>query len=380
MPTYLFIDDDIGRAPAAEIYAEALEHAGEGLRIVPEKPARMPDLIQRVAAVKPDGLLLDVAFTNALDAENRHVGFDGIAFAQQVRTLQTRGRTTGTAVLGEFPIVRFSKKDVIREYVNADATSDDLFDEMIDKGSVVDAAAKIACQLTALAADYPKVSALADSDAGDAALAVALGCEPQFLTRLDARTLLGLRRPGAPAHALARYFTAKLLARPGAVIDERLVSIRLGVDRERSEDWPALLESLAEAQYRGAFAAGYPRWWQASLLDWWQAQVDGDRPLARLAADERVQSLTESTGLARLAALVEDPDSPGRRYWHVCVRSGRPVDPAHGFPLMPIYGHESWHDAEYLCLEEARRDSRNPRLSPTERSRLEAMMRGDRPA
>jgi hypothetical protein len=47
---------------------------------------------------------------------------------------------------------------------------------------------------------------------------------------------------------------------------------------------------------------------------------------------------------------------------------------------MPIYGHESWQDVEYLSLEEARRDPRNPRLSPTERARLATMLRDDRRA
>jgi hypothetical protein len=55
----------------------------------------------------------------------------------------------------------------------------------------------------------------------------------------------------------------------------------------------------------------------------------------------------------------------------------RPVDPAFGFPLMPEWGQETWHDVDYLCLEEAKRDSRNNRLAPAERARLAKLRRGE---
>ena len=373
MATYLFIDDDVGAAAGAELYAEALEAASGGQLVVqPLRPLALPQMIEAIAAAKPNGLLLDIALINALTGDRQQVGFDGIALAQQVRTLQTRGRATGAATLAEFPIIRFSKKDVIREYVSQDPTSDDLFDEMVDKGDVADHAQDVATRALSLAADYKRVLTLTQTDLDDPDLAEALGCELAFITRLDPRALLGLRRPGAPAHVLARYFTAKLLARPGPLIDEATLAVRLGVDRVRSADWPALTATLDEAVYRGAFSYGYPRWWQPLVMDWWQAIDHADRPLPRANTAERVEAIRGQFGLAGLTALTEDPDSPGARFWHRCSRSGRPVDPAHGFALLPIYGHETWQDAEYLCLEEARRDPRNPRLSPTERSRLAA--------
>jgi hypothetical protein len=376
MATYLLIDDDVGDG-AAEMYAEALEAASGGkLLVKPLRPCALPQTIQAIAGEKPDGLMLDIALTNALTTDRQHVGFDGISLAQQVRTLQTRGRATGAATLSEFPIIRFSKNDVIREYVSQDPTSDDLFDEMVDKGDVADHAHDVATRALCLADDYPRVVTLTKTDLGDAAIADALGCDPAFVTRLDPRALLGLRRPGAPAHVLARYFTAKLLARPGPLIDEATLAVRLGVDTTRSADWPALTAALGSAAYCGAFSAGYRRWWQSLLMDWWQNNVDADNPPSRVGAEDRVEAICSRTGFRDLTALATNPDSPGLRFWHRCSRSKLPVDPLHGFALLPIYGQETWQDAQYLCLEEARRDLHNPRLAPTERGRLAAMVQG----
>lgn len=371
MVTYLLIDDDAGDAAEAELYAETLMTTSDGTLIVHTlRPDALLKTLEAIAVAKPDGLLLDVALTNALTADRQQVGFDGIALAQQVRTLQTRGRVTGAATLSEFPLVRFSKKDVIREYVNEDTTSDDLFDDMIDKGEIADAAEHAARRIQSLAEDYPRVIHFGRSDSNAKALAEVLGCDTDFLARLDPRALLGLRRPGAPAHVLARYFTAKLLGRPGPLVDEALLAVRLGIDCDHSEDWGALKAALDVAVYRGAFFQGYPRWWHLRIMDWWQEVIDADRAPNRLETPDRVSAISAALNLRALNPLADDADSPGRRFWHNCKRSGRPVDPSHGFALLPVYGQESWQDSDYLCQEEAMRDPQHPRLSPTERGRL----------
>jgi hypothetical protein len=375
--TYLMLDDDAGSEAPAEGYAEAFVAAAGGeLTIKVERPGSMADTIAMITAEAPGGLLLDVALTNAQDQEGQPVGFDGIALAQQVRTLQTRARTAvGAGGLPEFPVIRLSKRDVIREYVNQDSTSDDLFDEFVEKEALIDEAEISTSIILSLAADYPAVSAFADHEATDDALSKLLGCEVDLLARLDPRTLLGLRRPGAPAHVLSRFIIVKLLSRAGPLIDEALLAVRLGVDPEQSEDWPELLKKLATSSYSGAYASGYPRWWMIAVRDWWEREIDQERTPARLGASDRVSLLVEKTGFAKLHPIKPNADSPGSRYWHRCFKSGLPVDPTEGFPMMPVYGTETWHDTEYLCLEEALRDARNPRLGPSERGRIDAIIR-----
>ena len=373
---FLLIDDDVksGDAPA-ERYAEKLTIVSNGtLTVDTYRPESMDKVLTHIAGAKPDGLLVDVAFTNALTENHVSIAYDGIALAQQIRTWQTRGlRQSSGTNLPEFPLVRLSKLDVIREFIKGDTTGDDLFDEKVDKSDVVEHAESIAPRLISLAADYPRLSEYAAAEEKtDDSLARLLGVPEEFLLRLDARALLGLRRRDAPAHVLSRYVIGALLGRPGPLIDESLLAIRLGIDVTTSENWPALRDRLKSASYQGVFADGYRRWWMALVLDWWATEIDADRPPFRLAATERTRIIQEKAKLERLTAIAEHPDSPGTKFWHICIKSPQtiPVDPAFGFPLMPEWGQETWHDVDHLCLEEALRDPRNPRLGPTERSRL----------
>jgi hypothetical protein len=378
--TYILIDDEAQSEAPAEGYAEELSNASEGkLHIDAHRPSSLREVLGFIAQAKPDGLLLDIALVNATD-EGAPLAYDGVALAQQIRTLQTRRLRQGAESLPEFPIVRFSKMDVISEYIGGDTTSDDLFDEKIDKAEIIEHPKSVAKRALSLAIDYPRLTTYARGDQTDEAIAELLSCPTDFLSRLDARVLVGFRRPSAPAHILSRYVAGALLSRPGPLVDEALLAVRLGIDRSRSGDWNALRAGLARAIYRGVFADGYERWWMPLILEWWSEDIDPDHPPYRLKATERVELIINKTKLVSLAPLTEDSDSPGLRFWHLCLRSHRPVDPAFGFPLIAVWGHETWQDVDYLCLEEARRDSRNPRLRPAERSRLAAMQtRGTSP-
>ena len=374
MKTYLMLDDEANADAPADLYGEAIETASQGsLTVAIRRPGKMADTIALIRELAPDGLLLDVALTNALDADGQPVGFDGIALAQQVRTLQTRARTpTASNGLPEFPIIRLSKRDVIREYVNEDSTSDDLFDELIDKEKVLDGAGPIAAVAASLAEDYEQVCNFASADVTPESLSALLAWPEDQLSRLDARTLLGLQRPNAPAHVLARFIVLKLLGRPGPLIAEPLLAVRLGIDLAQSPQWGELLGLLDAAAYKGAFSGGYPRWWMMGILDWWQEKVDPDQLPSRLSAVDRVQRVKAALGLEGLEPVAQNPDSPGERFWNICVRSQLPVDLNQGYPLLPVYGSVSCQFSEYLCLEEALRSPNNPRLSPAERTRVKA--------
>jgi hypothetical protein len=381
---FLLIDDDVqsGDAPA-ERYAEKLTLVSKGaLTVDTYRPQSMDKVLAHIVEAKPDGILVDVAFTNALTDEHVSIAYDGMALAQQIRTSQTRGmRQSIGANLPEFPLVRLSKLDVIREFIKGDTTGEDLFDERVDKADVIEHAESIVPRLISLAADYPRVSEYAATETKtEDAVAHLLGVPVEFLDRLDARTLLGLRRVDAPAHVLSRYVIGSLLGRPGPLIDEALVAVRLGIDIRSSENWPALLENLKPAAYRGVFGDGYRRWWMPLVLDWWATTIDDKQAPFRLAASDRVRMIQEKTNIAKLLPIAENPDSPGTKFWQRCIVSKLPVDPAFGFPLLTEWGQETWHDVDYLCQEEAMRDPRNTRLAPTERSRIARLRKGNSPA
>lgn len=376
---FLLIDDDV-QSPdmPAERYAEKLNAVSDGqLRVDTYRPGSIDRVLEHIAAAKPDGLLIDLDFRNARTEDNTPLQYDGMALAQQIRTNQTRGlRQGGGTTSMEVPLVRLSKLDVVREFVKGDTTGEDLFDERVDKGDVIEHAESIVPKLISLAVDYPRVSEYAGSEEKtEDAVAHLLGVPAEFLSGLDVRAILGLRRPDAPAHLLSRYVITYLLGRPGPLIGEDLLATRLGVDL-RSDDWPALRELLKVAGYQGVFSAGYVRWWMPLVLDWWAREIDADRAPFRLGAADRVQVLQHKTGLGKLAAIAENPHSPGTKVWHICIQSGLSVDPAFGFPLIPIWGQETWHDVDYLCLEEAMQNPRNTRLAPAERNRVLKLRKG----
>lgn len=365
---YLFIDDDAsdhdgGGGADAEAYSRALTNASDGrLSITSAQPGSLGEVLRLIQERHGAGLLMDVSFVNAASATGAAPDYDGIALAQQVRILQNREQ------LPSFPIVRLSKRDVVREYVAGDTTSEDLFDERIEKEDVLERRKETAGKLISLAADYPAFTKFATSDRKPEDLSALFGVDPELLDRVEGRSFVGLLRP-APAHTLAQYFISGFLSRPGVLIDEAILSVRLGVDAVASDDWPALLESLERIRYRGAFADGYPRFWMFALADWW-AQFGFDGTLKQTDADARVQVLQEQLGLSNLKSHSSDPDSPGRRFWYLCVETGVPVDPAEGFPLIDEWGHEPWQDTDYICLEAARRTARNhPRLRAAEKAR-----------
>jgi len=90
---FLLIDDDVqsGDAPA-ERYAEKLTQVSKGaLTVGTYRPQSIDKVLAHIGDAKPDGLLVDVAFTNALTEEHVSIAYDGMALAQQIRTWQTRG-------------------------------------------------------------------------------------------------------------------------------------------------------------------------------------------------------------------------------------------------------------------------------------------------
>lgn len=372
MINYLLIDDDVDSNPPAEMYTRELEASSGGmLGFTAIKPTELAGSLEEIAKSGADGLLLDIAFINASGADGEPLAYNGIALAQQIRTLQTIRRTRGGG-LPELPIIRFSKKDIVSDYVSKDTTSDDLFDEKIDKDEVLVDAKEAARRLCNIAADYPSLISFAEDASNEAALATLLGCPPELFLRLDSRALLGLRRRGAPPHILSRQLIGVLLGRAGPLINEALLALRLGIERDASPDWPSVMSHLKQAGYAGAFAGGYPRWWMPLVLDWWGETIDQDRTPARLSAEDRVALLQEKLSLHEIKALPSVPESPGTRFWHFCIKSGLPVDPAFGFPLLPEWGQEVWQDTEYLCEEEAIQNIRHPRLSLSERQRAAA--------
>jgi CheY-like chemotaxis protein len=365
MTKYLYIDDE---AEGAESFAEALVEANHELSIKIGKPESLEQIIE-LLSTNPDGLLLDVKLSNTKGKDNKPLPFDGIGLAQQLRSLQTRGQVKS------LPIIRLSQPAVIKEFVRGDSTSDDCFDERISKDEIAGHELNLSRRLLSLANDYPGLQKYLESKKTPDDTAALLGISQDFLDRLDSRILSELQQSeNVPAHVIAGFFLDKLLARPGPLINEDLLAARLGVDRSQSRDWSSVLKHLERASYDGPFNQGYPRWWMATVTDIWEKLPGFSIALPRARAEERVELLRKALGIT-LQPIAELADSPGGRYWAICAATALPVDPAFGVPLLPRVGHQPWHDAEYLSLEAALRDSRNSRIRPDDKARLQRQLK-----
>ena len=106
-------------------------------------------------------------------------------------------------------------------------------------------------------------------------------------------------------------------------------------------------------------------------MDWWQA-FDAPGSLSMITAKDRVSYLKSRLKIDRLSVIEETTQSPGSRYWHVCVKSGLPVDPSEGYIIADHEQMRPWHDKRYLCRNAALRSVLDFVFEPGEKERLKA--------
>jgi hypothetical protein len=170
-------------------------------------------------------------------------------------------------------------------------------------------------------------------------------------------------------HVAAGAFCRLFLIPHGILVDERLLSVRLGVDTSACMDsWNALLEKFSSFCYRGAASEFFPRWWARGLEDWWFKNVDKSGPLAGKTATERVGLLAQTTGILGLVALPVPVGEQDFRPWRLCrlaleasPQQFIPVDPAQSVRVTPQADFPPWvepHSASAKLALRARDDQR----------------------
>jgi hypothetical protein len=269
--------------------------------------------------------------------------------------------------LPAFPIVRFSFLKNTRISIGHDPTSDDLFDLMIAKEQIKNSEKEISEKLSGLSEVYrtsaekmPVGDLLAiDPDAWEA------WGHPSLASRLAQAD-----RPHLRAGLIVR-----LLAYPGLLISEDLLSFRLGLDRS-SPAWPAILEAIHAAAYKGAGSRYFPRWWARGVSDWWATRYPDMPPLAGTTIKERSTKLSEQFG--GVVPLEMPPESEGDKPWRFCIltkeRSGNliPVDPSKAVRVQPRGDLPPWFDPLYAATGPALEDQGDPRLDPADLERRKA--------
>lgn len=287
-----------------------------------------------------DGLILDLKLDDLPNSNNKRAEFRGTSLAQEIRTRQKEG------FLKCFPIVLFSANDKTQQALEKSGM--DLFDIYIDKSKLNDEAfLMFAPQIIDVSDGYRRLS--------DSSLSVR---EIFDITdnQIDSRFIFEYNETKkSPVHIQARFLITELLYKQGLLVNENVLAARLGIDKDKSEDWPVLLNELTCAKYNGVFSKGWSRWWMHLVEQWWGeiAELNEFQFLRSTPAPERVDKIKQATQITRLVAAEKIDKANSDGFWTVCKGNNRPLDPVDGLLIQGQDNLYSWQEPEYVSVDAA---------------------------
>lgn len=152
----------------------------------------------------------------------------------------------------------------------------------------------------------------------------------------------------------ARFIINELIIKQGILIDEDILAVRLGIDK-KSEGWDIVKKSLRgfNAEYKGVFNEGWPRWWMPIVEKWWYEQIDDDVHLGSYSAAERTELIAKNLQINLNAATTSSMFSTHNNYWTICDITKEPLDIEDGLMLPEQNNLFPWQDAKYVSIEAA---------------------------
>ena len=359
--SWIFVDDFPSEAKA---FADQLAKGDHPLvvDVVSPRDAR-ERLLTRV--ITPAGVLMDVDLSNALAERG-----SGPGIAQDLRVKQKAKE------IAEFPIVRFAARVPVQKNLEGDPGSDDLFDLKVQKEELTQDEASVQVRLIGLEHVYRGLTGC-DLRAGET-LNKLLGLSDVELSRwshkgFHDRLYSALQ---VATHVAASAFMRGFLTPTGLLLDEAVLSYRLGIDFRRSgEGWTNLRKQLP-FDYKGIASEYYSRWWSRGLEDWWLDTIKSERALVSLTIAERIEVLGKTfTGLV---PLTMPTGSAGERPWRACALSLEadppvliPVDPTEAARLTLRADLPLWTDPVHVSLRLGLQKRDDFRINSSDLARLE---------
>lgn len=307
------------------------EFKKQGLEVSHYDPNTFEQTLEATSDV--DALVLDFRLTSG------SAKFDAPTVAQTVRVKES-------TFFKEIPIILMSSEANITGYYE-DSTSQDLFDFAIEKEIFRKNSKLYTKRLKGYISAYKLVKEKRFN------ILEILDITGDFYRELDYRIDNTLNHIDIKndVHAVVRFIDNELIQRTGILIDEDVLSARLGIDKE-SEDWDDLLKVLFEygAEHRGILSDIYPRWWMSKINNYIKETLKIETSFRRLTAEERVTIIKEKTELDNLKPISLPKFSKSPKYWNVCVVTKQALDPYDGLEIYRGEGF-SWQDAEYISIE-----------------------------
>ena len=360
---YLYLDD----ANPAEIkpFVQSVMRSGE-IEITHEHPAKyMNNMEGFIIALKQyDGLILDWRldeYVQTTDSGAKKFNFRAGGLAQEIHTLTSENAVT------PLPIVLWSATQKSKGSFQNDYTAQDLFIAKYTKEEIAESGGKIAIELESLAHGYKFIL---ENHSTINNLAIILGCKdnPEYA---DVRVIEKFSGVPFSAHEVANFILEKLIRRPGLLMTDELLLVRLGIKKETSPGWDKLKESLAPYAYNGPFSSGWPRWWARGIEEgWWFSVIKAESPLSVLSASERIAKITEITKIDGLSAQIPLEPHYHDKFYTICEETRAALDPIDGV-IIDEPQPEPWQERRYISIEVAlKRKSEIFRPHPLELERL----------
>ena len=331
---YFYIDDD----PNSHDKIQGFECDNLVIKAVQHQDSWEEQLNYLKTNEQPlDGLILDLKLDDLPNNHHKRAEFRGTALAQEIRTRQKEGGLKG------FPIILFSANDKVQ--LALENSGKDLFDICIDKSDVSSESFTVyRPQMIALVNGYSKLlSAKNDDDifCTDSSL-----LDSRFLSEFD-------NLKSSPIHIQSRFLITELLEKQGLLLTEDVLAARLGIDKEKSEDWNLVKKEIGDAQYNGAFSEGWTRWWMHLIDKWWSKSLKADVSLRSSSAKERVERIREFLHLNNLTVADRIDKSNSDEFWTVCMAYNRPLDPVDGLLIQGQDNLYPWQEPAYVSIDAA---------------------------
>ena len=267
----------------ASLYAEQLSTKRE-LEIESQIPEPVSKHSREIFFSSPDILVLDYRLDEELGDLDPNEAFKASAMAQQLRELAIESPDS------DFPIVLISTEENILKFYEPDQMSHDLFDRLYTKECINLNRSRVREQIISLCDGYHVLQ----RQLPNFNLVELTGLDPQSEQHvIDYQELtLPVSRAAAP-HILAKILFHQFISKSGLLIDIDHACAWLGVNRTQGK---AVVEALTnrEADYRGVFSAGWPRFWahrvDEAARDWFGARATG------IASGKRAGLLSEKLG------------------------------------------------------------------------------------
>ncbi|MBG6188057.1 hypothetical protein [Flavobacterium sp. CAN_S2] len=334
-PKYLYIDDENDDSVSAVRDGFNDENL---IEVSVEQPqdfkSQIKDLIVKLNDY--DGLILDFRLNQNMQLD---VAYNAPAIAQELRMSVAEPEINVKSI----PIILCSTDERMRATYDADMTSHDLFDYKFLKGDEPDWE-RFSRKLNSLAIGYKYLNEAERSFEDVIKRSDTTGLDPRIIERFKdpARKYL--------SYDFANFIVKSLFNHPGALIKERVLAARLGVDIEASgQDWSELLDKLNDYKYKGLFSDGWNRWWMDKINIVFKEISKGKR-LSNTNAQQRVAILSEFYALKNLKAAEPIRYCTSTSYWTICEETKRPLDPLDGFKVFETVELKSWQEPKYLSF------------------------------